>query len=122
MADVRMRSERMERIYRNALTEDQELKDAKGAGLRGFNPDKPWDYVFKVAANDKDFWDREVKEKVLLYNSNLMEMSSASDDRTGGVKFVDGESVSPDGKSSPGKRKPTRACVCHGKRGIHASQ
>ena len=90
LADIRMRSERMERLYRQALINEEDARVASGraSGLKGFDPSKPWDYVFKLAAGDKDFWDREVKEKVFLHASNMLEASEATDDGTGFVRIL----------------------------------
>ena len=50
-ADVRMRSERMERLRRRAAR-DHAAAQATG-GTTAFNPAKPWDHVWTLAVNDK---------------------------------------------------------------------
>ena len=63
----------MEKIYRRALIEDAELIAAGvPTGLKDFDQAMPWDYVFRMAANDTKYWDREVKDKVMLHAVNLV--------------------------------------------------
>ena len=71
-ADIRMRSERMEKIYRTALIDHAEALDSGGSGLKGFDLAKPWDFVWRKAADDDVFWDKEVDKKVMLHATNIV--------------------------------------------------
>lgn len=60
-ADVRMRSERFEKIRRR-------LESAHAAGLcPKFDTNAPWDLAFIEAAAGKDLWDDNVREPSMLY-------------------------------------------------------
>ena len=113
IADERMRRERVERIYRQLLIEDEAIRTANAGeggdvetaqGLAGFSRERPWDLVFKRAAADKEFWDREVREKIFLHVNNVHGLSEASEDKTGGLRFVDGVSATQsDGAGGHGR-------------------
>ena len=51
-AEARMRREHFIRILRLASTTKP----------KGFDPEKPWGYVFKAAADDRDYWSEEFVE------------------------------------------------------------
>ena len=69
-ADIKMRGEEMERILRRTLIEQAEA-EVSGGSVKGFNPEEPWDYVWMLAALDRDFWYREVELKVALRATHL---------------------------------------------------
>ena len=57
-----MRNEHFDRIKRRldrALDQDRLPMDLD------YDPERPWDGVFRAAAMDKDFWDREVRDPAL---------------------------------------------------------
>jgi hypothetical protein len=58
--DVRMRSERTERLRRNM----HELTQGR---FPEYSPTHPWGYMLQAAAQDRDFWDDEVRTPCLLY-------------------------------------------------------
>jgi uncharacterized membrane protein YgcG len=87
-ADIRMRSEQMERIYRKCLLEDQALMDGgTPGGLVGFDRARPWDLVFKLAATDDAWWAKEVDKKVLLHATRLHDASELLDDGVGEISM-----------------------------------
>ena len=55
-ADVRMRSEEFERIRRRCDLTWAGSTEEQRRGLP-YDPSRPWDLVFSMAASDKDFWD-----------------------------------------------------------------
>ena len=62
--EVRARSELLTRTKRAGF---MALNQAKAAGgTHPYNPDKPWDWVFREAAADIVFWREELEEKALL--------------------------------------------------------
>jgi hypothetical protein len=80
-ADARMRSERMEKLRRRA--EEARAKAVASGSTHEFDPLMPWDYLFKEAARDKEFWDDELDRKCLLYITHLRTVSQLADDGTG---------------------------------------
>ena len=63
-ADVRMRSEQMERIRRRG---DEELALATAAGgTHAMSPSRPWDWVWAEAISDQVFWRIELEEPAQL--------------------------------------------------------
>ena len=77
MADIRMRSERMERLRRNLEAQYVELA-AKGLPTT-FDVTSPWDSVFLAAAIDKEFWDDEVRDKAFFYVAKLKSKGELGD-------------------------------------------
>lgn len=76
-ADQRMRSEHMERIRRQA---EEERNAATAAGQpHPMDPRMPWDYCFKIAAQDRRFWDEELDRKCVLYITHLKTQKQLSD-------------------------------------------
>jgi hypothetical protein len=65
-ADVRMRLEHFEKLRRGAEIELSRLP-AGVTRTPTYDPALPWDGVFGMAIRDKAFWDREVREKCLLF-------------------------------------------------------
>ena len=48
----------------------RECQDKSYEGqLPGFVEERPWDYVFRAAARDRDYWDRNVKEPAILFRT-----------------------------------------------------
>eukprot|EP00973_Karenia_brevis_P084544 11733701-Karenia_brevis.AAC.1 len=84
VADIRMRSEFLERIRRRCVKTHAEREQA---GLPSdFNPDKPWDKVFKEAARDQEFWHDNVDKKALLFASRVQSAEMLADDGVGPVR------------------------------------
>ena len=65
VADVRMRSEHMEKLRRKA---EQTYESNPNSG---FDPARPWDWVFALAARDRDFWSAHVKDRAGQYMHHL---------------------------------------------------
>ena len=61
-ADIRCRGELVIELRR-----DQERFHAAHPAMSGYDPDMPWNSVLKAAAQNNDFWDRELKEPALLF-------------------------------------------------------
>jgi hypothetical protein len=77
MADIRMRSEQMDRVKRDCL------KRYKAGMLPDFDPAKPWDVVFREAAMDHEFWGREVDKKVLQHITSMASPAKLVDEGYG---------------------------------------
>jgi hypothetical protein len=73
-AEVRMRSERFDRLRRGAEIELSRLPPGT-TRTNNFDPLSPWDGVFGLALRDKGFWDKEVRDKAILF---LTRVQSAS--------------------------------------------
>ena len=79
-ADSRMRSERFERLRRNC---EKRHAAALAAGApSNFKSAAPWNEVFRVAVDDKTFWDEEVRDQCILYLSHLRSQSQVENDGT----------------------------------------
>ena len=63
-ADVRARLELAERLRRQGK-EDRDNAIAAG-GTHGFDPKKPWEWVWNMIVKDHAFWHRELEEPALL--------------------------------------------------------
>lgn len=64
-ADVRARLEHVERLRRRG---EQEYTAAQNAGLtHEYEPNKPWNWVWRQLCDDFNFWNREVIEPCMLY-------------------------------------------------------
>jgi hypothetical protein len=77
MADIRMRSEQMDRTKRDCV------KRHKAGSLIDFDPMKPWDVVYREAAIDHEFWGTEVDKKVLQHITSLASPAQLVDDGYG---------------------------------------
>ena len=101
LADIRMRSEYLERVRRTCVK-----KHAAGE-LQDFDPNRPWDVTFREAAQDKDYWAREVDKKVLLHITSIAPASSLIDEGYGLLEEA-ASAVSSGrggGKKNGGKRR-----------------
>ena len=65
VADVRMRSEHKEKLRRKA---EQACESNPNSG---FDPTRPWDWVFALATRDRDFWTAHVKDRADQYMHHL---------------------------------------------------
>ncbi len=71
-ADVRMRSEHLERLRRRAeIRKDPQL-----------TRETPWDYIFHLAAEDHLFWSEEVQEKAVLLLSRAIPLGRLTGEAT----------------------------------------
>jgi hypothetical protein len=104
LADIKMRSEGLERVRRDCV------KRHDLGSLTDFNSSKPWDVVFREAALDTKFWDREVDKQVVLFHTNVKSSTGIHDIGTGLINLANEEShasashVRPV-KISPGAKK-----------------
>ena len=62
--EVRARSELLTRTKRAGAT--ALAQSTAAGGSHSYNPNKPWDWVFREAAADVQFWRKELEEKALL--------------------------------------------------------
>ena len=73
-ADVRMRSEHFERLRRAAERgTDPKIK---------FDPAKPWFSVYKMAINDKLWWDEHLHQDAVLFLTRVKSAAETADDGT----------------------------------------
>ena len=64
IAEDRCRGEHFARLRRELLDMHQ-----RGQAPM-FEPDRPWDGVFRTAARDREYWDRHVREPALLFRTS----------------------------------------------------
>ena len=83
MADIRCRSEHLERIRRLLAAEH-----AAGRFL-SYDPRKPWDIVFREAARDQDFWTEHVDKKAMRFCTRLATDRQLQDDGCGPIEEAD---------------------------------
>ena len=63
VAEDRCRGEHFVRLRR-----ELEVKHARGLTY-DYDPEQPWNEVFRVASQDREFWDRHVREPALLFRT-----------------------------------------------------
>ena len=80
MAEARMRNERFEHIRRELEEDHLRLQACQRAHDSMYNPRRPWDSVFFVAANDEEYWNQNVKEPALLFLTSLKARGEITDD------------------------------------------
>ena len=97
-ADVRMRSEQFPRLRRSAEIAANR-KDPRDFLYANFNAAMPWDSVFEIAIASKDYWDREVREKAMLFLTRVRSQGALLSDGTA-QDFVPGAPTHP-GASGP---------------------
>jgi hypothetical protein len=73
-AEVRMRSERFDRLRRGAEIELSRLPPGT-TRTTTFDPLSPWDGVFGLALRDRGFWDKEVRDKAILFLTRVQSPS-----------------------------------------------
>jgi hypothetical protein len=86
LADIKMRSEGLERVRRDCVKRHEQKT------LTDFNPSKPWDIVFREAALDTKFWDREVDKQVVMFHTNVKSNAMICDNGTGPISMINAES------------------------------
>ena len=83
--DGRMRSEKMVRLHRD-LRKDYEAAVLAGTPTTSpYEPKRPWNHVFLMAARDDKFWQREVRDKCLRYTTRTQTKEQVQDDGFGVV-------------------------------------
>ncbi len=100
-ADVRCRSEHLERVRRRL---EVGMAAAKAQGVtrcQEFDPDRPWEGVWKAAAADGEFWRKQFEEKAFLMRLHLASPGTA----VTGDAPVQGRS----GPGQPSQSKPKKA-------------
>jgi hypothetical protein len=85
MADIRMRSEHMERVRRKLAREAIEKLKAENVGISKGTLEVSWDTVFREAARDDAFWNEQVDKKALMFATNLRSANQLTDDGVGKV-------------------------------------
>ena len=90
VAEDRCRGEHFTRLKR-----EPKLKHTKGLSFE-FDPDQPWDGVFRAAARDREYWDKSVREPALLFRT----AGKGHKEQSGGT----GSGTDQTGKVSPKKR------------------
>ena len=86
MADIKMRKTYMERIRRRLANEHLELTQS---GLTStYNAKMPWDSVYREAARDGDFWQREVEKKVVQFTTAQKSRPQLMDAGFGALTFA----------------------------------
>jgi hypothetical protein len=103
--DVRMRSERMERQRRHFMHEHMQGR------LPEYDPTRPWGFMFHAAAQDRDFWDDEVRTPCLLYAARGASANTHPRGRNNNA---------PAAPSSQAKRQRTGAPSRRGRRRLRA--
>ena len=78
-ADVRLRSEHLERTRRQV---EIASGDGGAQGPGQYDPALPWDFIFAAILRDKEFWDREVREKCLLFLTRVQTQAAVLSDGT----------------------------------------
>ena len=79
----RMRSERMPVLFHDAV-EEKEKAEKKGE-VHALDLRRPWDYLFRKAAGDRDFWGDEVKEKCMRWMGRIDSSSTVAEEGFGAV-------------------------------------
>ena len=109
LADIKMRKTYMERTRRRLATEHAELVQS---GLTSaYNANMPWDSVYREAARDNDYWQREVERKVVQFTTAQKSRPQLMDAGFGILNFASlagagRSSTDPmDGDGGGGKRK-----------------
>ena len=76
--EVRARLEHMERVRRNGAAARRAALAA--GGTHPFNPDLPWEWVFRQTAEDNKFWHRELEEPALLVKTRADKIDECVED------------------------------------------
>jgi len=84
LADIRCRSEHLERVRRWALVEHRQGR------LPDFNAAQPWDVVFREVAKDHTFWSQEVDKKAMQFATKLRNCNHLVDEGYGRIVEIGG--------------------------------
>jgi hypothetical protein len=74
-ADVRCRSELMERLRFREQAKHNAAMQATPPKQSSFDPSRPWDTVWAVALEETEFWEREFKHNALLIRTNTINIA-----------------------------------------------
>ena len=108
LADIRMRSEHLERIRRNLARNHAALPAGHIPPRGSFDPSKPWDLAFREAARDEQFWTEHVDRRALLFAAQMQSSSQILDEGVGPVSVLDPFSKTSTAAAAPSrKRKET---------------
>ena len=99
-ADVRARREHLERLRRIAA--DHHSRGIIQGTTHPYDPNRPWDYVWKMLLNDAAFWRKEVEDLSMLI---LNKVTNASSHVTGESPI----SLTPGGLAVPTPPPPQRS-------------
>ena len=104
LADIRMRSEYLDRVRRDCV------RRYTAGKLAEFDPSKPWDIIFREAALDTGYWGREVDKKVFLHLTNLASTAKIADEGFGVLEEA-GQTLKSHGSShgQGGKKRRSRS-------------
>ena len=80
-ADTRFRLELVDRVRRQVQAEFEELKKAQGqsAKIPGYDPARPWNYVYQRAINLESYWREEVVEPSMLVLTRISGLGEVID-------------------------------------------
>ena len=111
LADIKMRSEGLERVRRDCA------KRAADGTLKDYDPNRPWDIVYREAATS-DFWTKEVDKQITSLVNGLTSVAKVQDAGFGAIIEVDHavgkkggrtQAVDSDGSNdAPSKKKSKR--------------
>eukprot|EP00971_Amphidinium_carterae_P089753 1777123-Amphidinium_carterae.1 len=115
-ADMRMRSEKFDRIRRRLESTHQQMLEAGASeeqANKTYNKDHPWDIVMRAASNDESatFWSNEVVTKAQLYLTSVKSDSALKDEGMIGHVQRDGLKRDPteDGQASGSVKRQKKA-------------
>ena len=115
LADTRMRGERFEKIRRSLDEELSRLTALGRAAEARLVTTRPWEAVFLAAAEDDQWWDQQVREKVVLFSTALKGRPELVDEghhailAPGGAASASGGAPKKlDKVAQPGKRERQR--------------
>jgi hypothetical protein len=83
LADIRMRSEHLERVRRKIVRDTAANNVAPGTCA--FNEAMPWDSAFREAARDDSFWYENVDKKAIMFATQLRTSKQINDEGIGSV-------------------------------------
>jgi hypothetical protein len=103
-ADVRFRSEELERLRRSAQI-GYETQSPEDRARTGFNPDLPWDWAFGAGISDvgRAFWDTEVHRPAVLF---LARLKTRPETTTDGTTVLSGQAVPTPASEARGHNSP----------------
>ena len=108
-ADVRARLEQVERIRRRG---QEAYESARRLGLsHPFDPNRPWEWVWKELAEDYIFWNKEVVEPSMLYLAKTANLTQLLADDAPIVKASSPASASaaaPTSRPATGDSRPSK--------------
>ena len=117
LADIKMRSEGLERVRRLCIR-----RKSNGL-LPDYDELRPWDVTYREAAADTDFWGREVDKQIVMYVTSLKSASRICDTGIGPiVETKHGGSRGKNMRSAPSESSGESSSVKKKKRGSAAKE